>query len=99
MATLIDILREHREVVIARYESTAKEIALKEYMNIVIWWFGKHPFITKELLNTEFKSTQEYHIKRACTIADRKANARHNWEMGLARAASMNGESWYRKNF
>lgn len=96
---IIEILRANRNKVIERYERTHKGISLKDYMNLVIWWFGKHPVIARKVIKAERYEVIS-RINEACDVADRKANAAWDRMVLKDHITSLGGGSAYwAKNF
>lgn len=98
---ILDFLKEHRERVIEAYGRTSKGISLKEYMNIVIWFFDVHPGKARKVLKG---SLDRYsYLCEALELAERKSNAKERkalCDRALAQhIKEMNCEGWYRKNF
>lgn len=99
---IIEVLKDNRQLVINRYDNTKKEISLKNYMNVVLWWFEQHPQITKKCVaNVNKYGAQEavYDIERACNIANRKANEQYNNEIIMAKYRSSNMMGQYYKKY
>ena len=96
---ILDFLKEHRERVIEAYGRTSKGISLKEYMNIVIWFFDVHPGKARKVL----KGSYNDYLGEALKVANDKANAKQ-WR-AISEAATeewvnqMNCRGWYQKNF
>ena len=100
--TIIEILKSERQRVIDYYEKSRKGISLKEYMNIVIWFFNEHPMITKKTIKS-WEEGKKYiacgYISDACKVADRKASENFRNEFNMERAKRLNATGWYIKNF
>ena len=72
MATLIELLKENRELVISRYNGGKQHTDLKNFMNLVIKFFDEHPGITRKCLKkAESGDTYEfiYQLNKACDFA------------------------------
>lgn len=100
--TLLEILKEKRQAVIDSYNETNKGISLKDYMNIVIWWFDQHPQIAKKSIKKwemgETYITMRY-IYEACKVASAKANKSFFADCVEMQAKRLNATQWYNKNF
>ncbi len=87
--TLLEILSDNREQVIKSYNNSHKGISLKEYMDIVVWFFKKaHTGMAKEMIKAYENDSLIWarvsagnYIKKALVVANRKANASYNKEM------------------
>lgn len=73
MATIIELLKENRELVISRYNRTSKQhTSLKNFMNLVIKFYDEHPGITRKCLKkAESGDTYAftYQLNKACDFA------------------------------
>ena len=73
MATIIELLKENRELVISRYNRTSKQnTSLKNFMNLVIKFYDEHPGITRKCLKkAESGDTYEFtrQLNKACDFA------------------------------
>lgn len=105
MEQIINNLKANRDKVIERYNMSQKGISLKEYMNIVIWWFGKHPVIAKQFASVDTSdvlanSNCIFRINQACNVADSKANAAWNRQILHEHITSLSGgRGYWAKNY
>lgn len=74
MKTLIELLKENRELVISRYNRISKQrTSLKNFMELVIRFYDEHPGITRKCLKkANDGDTYEftYQLNKACDFAD-----------------------------
>lgn len=99
--TIIEFLKANREQVINAYESTRKEISLKDYMNEVVGFFNEHPGKARKVLKGSLDAFA--YLGEAIDAATSKANAKARRAMQREvlnyRLEELNAKGWYNKNY
>lgn len=102
MNTIIDILKEHRNIVIDYYNESKKEITLKAYMEDVIAFFEAHKGKANKAIKGESYIACRY-IYEACQEANRHACWKSRREFRNMRMEELaqrgGGRGYIAKNF